>query len=192
MECEVHVDGIHLEQISEFKYLRCILNESGTEGAGCSRKVMSWRRVAGAISSLVNARGLQLECARVLHETLLVPILMYGSETMLYKEKERSKIRAVQMDNLRGLLGIRRMDRVPNAPIRELWGMKKRVGECIDESVLRWFSHVESIERDRIAKKVCVGEFTGSRAVGRPYRYCEGVFKEKRFVCQANKENGAG
>ena len=41
------------------------------------------RRVAGAIRSLVNARGLQLECARVLHETLFVPVLKYGSETMI-------------------------------------------------------------------------------------------------------------
>ena len=31
-------------------------------------------------------------------------------ETMLWKEKERSQIRDVQMDNLRGLLVIRRMD----------------------------------------------------------------------------------
>ena len=41
------------------------------------------RRVAGAIRSLVNARELQLEYARVLYETFLVPILMYDSETML-------------------------------------------------------------------------------------------------------------
>ena len=55
---------------------------------------------------------MQLECARILHETLLVLVLMYGSETMLWKEKERSRTRAVQMDNPRGLLllGIRRMD----------------------------------------------------------------------------------
>ena len=35
-------------------------------------------RVAGAIGSLVNARHLQIECARVLHEKLFVPVLMYG------------------------------------------------------------------------------------------------------------------
>ena len=29
LECEVHVDGIHLEHVSEFKYL----DESGTDGA---------------------------------------------------------------------------------------------------------------------------------------------------------------
>ena len=44
---------------------------------------------------------------------------MYGSETMLFREKERSRIRTVQMDNLRGLLGIRRKFRVPNVGIRE-------------------------------------------------------------------------
>ena len=54
----------------------------------------------------------------VLHEKLLAPV-MYGSETMLWRE-ERSKVRAVQMNNLRGLLGIRRMKLVPNAQIRGL------------------------------------------------------------------------
>ena len=49
----------------------------------------SRRRVAGAVRSLVSASDLQLECARILHETLLGPVLMYGGETMLWKEKER-------------------------------------------------------------------------------------------------------
>ena len=43
-----------------------------------------------------------------------MPVLMYGSEAMIWKEKEKSRIRAVQIDNLRGLLGIRRMDKVPH------------------------------------------------------------------------------
>ena len=85
----------------------------------------SGRRVAGAVRSLVNARRLQLESARVLHESLLVPVLTYGSETMIWREKENSRIRAVQMDNLRGLLRIRRMDKVPNARIKQLCGVTK-------------------------------------------------------------------
>ena len=59
------------------------LNEPGINGAGCSRKVASGRKVAGAIRSLVNARDLKLERAIVLRETLLVPVFMYGSETIL-------------------------------------------------------------------------------------------------------------
>ena len=41
------------------------------------------------------------------------------------------------MDNLRGLLGIRRMDKVANARIKQLCGVTKGVDEKIDEGVLR-------------------------------------------------------
>ena len=49
----------------------------------CRRKVMNGKRLAGGTRSLVNSRGLQLECARVFLESLLIPVLMYGSETMV-------------------------------------------------------------------------------------------------------------
>ena len=45
--------------------------------------------------------------------------------------------------------------------------MAKGVNERIDEVVLRWFGHVERMENDRIAKRLYVGEFVGSRSVGR-------------------------
>ena len=153
LECEVHLDGINLEHVSEFKYLGFVLHKSGTDGAECSRKVMNGKRVAGTIKSLVNSRDLQLEYARVLHETLFPPVLMYDSETMLWKEKERSRVRAVQMDSLSRLLGISRMDRVLNTRIRELWGVKKGLDERIDEGMFQWFSQVERMERDRITKE---------------------------------------
>ena len=97
LECEVCVDGIFLEHVSEFKYLGCILHESGTDETERIRTVVSGRTVEGAIRYLVNARSLQLECARVLHKSLLVPVFMYGSETMILREKERSRIWATQM-----------------------------------------------------------------------------------------------
>ena len=64
------------------------------------------QEVAGAIGYLVNARGVLLECTRVLLETLLVRFLMHGSE--------RSRIRAVHRDNLGCFMGIRRIDKVLN------------------------------------------------------------------------------
>ena len=72
----------------------------------------SGRKAAGLL-------GLQVECTSVLHEELLGTV-MYGSATMIWKGKKRSSIRAVLMNNLRGLLDIRRKDKVPNARIREM------------------------------------------------------------------------
>ena len=31
LECEIHVGGMQLEHVSEFKYLRCVLDESSTD-----------------------------------------------------------------------------------------------------------------------------------------------------------------
>ena len=81
-----------------------------------------------------------------------MPVLLYDSETMIGRKKERSKIRAVKIGNLTGLLGIRKIDSVPNARIRALCGVAKGV----DESVLRWFGHIERMEKDRIAKRLWV------------------------------------
>ena len=83
--CEVRVNMERLEQVPEFKYLRCVLNESSTDDAECRRKVASGRKFEGAIRSFVNTRGLQLECARVLQEGLLVPTLLYARETMIWR-----------------------------------------------------------------------------------------------------------
>ena len=91
----------------------------------------SGRRVAGIIRALANAKGF----ARVLQHSFLVPGLTYGSETMIWREKEKSMIRAVQMDNLRGLLGIGRSDKFLNAWIKELCGVMKCVDKWIDVGV---------------------------------------------------------
>ena len=62
------------------------------------------------------------------------------------------------MDKIRSLLSIRRMDRFPNARIRELCRMAKGMDKRIEEDVLHRFSHVERMENDRIAMRLYVGE----------------------------------
>ena len=57
-----------------------------------NRKVISGRIIGGAFRSIVNSWSLQGRC---------MPVFRYGSE------KESSMKMVVQMDNLRGLLGIR-------------------------------------------------------------------------------------
>ena len=53
------------------------------------------------------------------------------------------------MDNLIGLLSIRRTDRVPNVHIIALY----EVAKGVHESVLRWFGHIEKMDNDRMYLK---------------------------------------
>ena len=82
------------------------------------------------------------------------------------------------MDNLRGLLGTRRMDKILNTWIRELCEVRKGLDEMIDEVLLLGFSHVEKMERDRIAKRVYVGGYLGSHSMGRPWNRWIDTVKE--------------
>ena len=50
--------------------------------------------------------------------------------------------------------------------------------ERVDEGVLRWFGHVERMERNRIAKRVYVGECAGSRSVVGPRKRWIDTVKE--------------
>src|SRR5678816_2500347 len=87
---------------------------------------------------------------------------------MVWNKRYRSKVQCVQMDNLRGVLGVRRIDKMRNERIRELCGVNKGVNERINESTLRWFSHVGRMDDSRLVKRMYSGECVGNRPAWRP------------------------
>src|SRR5678815_4666944 len=99
---------------------------------------------------------------------MLLPVLLYSSETMVWNKKYRSKVQCVHIHNLRGMLGVRRIDKMRNERIRELCGVKKAVNERINESMLRWFGHVERMNDSQLVKRMYSGECVGNRPAGRP------------------------
>ena len=68
--------------------------------------------------------------------------------------------------------------------------MTKGLDERIDEDVLRWFSHVERMEKDRIAKRVYLGECAGSRSAGGPRKRWTDTMKKclKKMVQISGKQ----
>ena len=56
--------------------------------------------------------------------------------------------------------------------------MRKGLDERIDEGSLRPFGHVERMKRDRITKRVYVGESAGSCSVGKPQKRWIDTVKE--------------
>ena len=71
---------------------------------------------------------------------------------------------AVQMDNLRGLLGIRRIDEYRMQGLESYSEKQKGLMKIFSISL------IERMNYDRIAKNVYVGECVGSRVVGRPWK----------------------
>ena len=82
-------------------------------------------------------------------------VLSYGIETMIWREKERSRIRAVQMDNLRGLLGIRRIDSVLSARFRELCAVAKKWKEGLTEAFSDGLAILKGFRMIGLLKGIC-------------------------------------
>ena len=70
------------------------------------------------------------------------------------------------------------MASVENAQIWELCRVKKGLDEKTDEGILRWFSHVDRMEKNRIAKRGYVGECAGGHSVGSPRKRWIDTMKE--------------
>ena len=79
--------------------------------------------------------------------------MLYGCETCVLNVRDRKRMEAVEMNCLRNICELRRIDRVPNE-IRRMCGKNVSVSQRMDQGVLRWFGHVERMGNKRLVKRV--------------------------------------
>ena len=60
------------------------------------------------------------------------------------------------------------MDRVRNEEVRRRAGIKRELASRADETVLRWFGHVERMDEYRMVRRVLMAEVSGGQELGRP------------------------
>ena len=60
------------------------------------------------------------------------------------------------------------MDRVRNEEVCRRAGIERELASRADQSVLRWFGHVERMDEYRMARRVLMAEVSGGRVRGRP------------------------
>ena len=92
-------------------------------------------------------------------------IALYPKRSL--KVRERKRMEAMEMNCLRNICGLRRIDRVQNLDIRRRCGKKVSVSQRIDQGVLRWFGHFERMGDERMAKRVYEFDVRGVRRRGR-------------------------
>ena len=72
-----------------------------------------------AMKRMWNSRSLTVGVKRELYERIVVPTVMYGSESWGMKVEERDKLDVAEMKCLRSMCGVTRMDKVRNEVVRE-------------------------------------------------------------------------
>ena len=79
------------------------------------------------------------------------------------RSAERRKVNVLEIKCLRSLVRVSRIYRVRNEEVRRRAGIEMELASRADQSVLRWFGHVERMDDYRMARRVLMAEFSGGR-----------------------------
>ena len=73
----------------------------------------------GAMKAIVlENRGLSWKAKMQVYNAMVVPIMTYGCELWVLREKEKSRLQATEMSILRKVIGVTRMYHIRNEEIR--------------------------------------------------------------------------
>ena len=97
---------------------------------------------------------------------MVVPTLLYGSETWTFQKRHRSKIQAMEMRYLRKV-EVTRLDRVSNEDIRRRLGVKA-VLVVVDRKKKEWRKRIEGMSQERLVRRVFEEDACGRRPRGQP------------------------
>ena len=89
---------------------------------------------------------------KVVNATVM-PTLMYGCETWSLSKRQRSKIPATQMNVLRRIEGVSRLDRVRNEDVREKL-RQEGVLDMVKSRQEKWKIRMVEMSLERTTKKI--------------------------------------
>ena len=101
------------------------------------------------------------------HNITAKAALKFGSEAWVLKKREEQRLEAAQMEFLRHLLGITKLDKEKNQCIRQKMGVQNIVKE-IKQYQKKWLKHVQRTDTNRLPKQALQYKPKGRRNIGRP------------------------
>merc|ERR1712002_866144 len=166
-EVNVSVNGRRREDIGIYRYLAVDISNDSEMGEEVNHRIGEARRAWGALKDVWVKRYISREAKVGMYEGIIEPSLLYGCETRVLNVQDRRRMEAVEMNCLRNICRLRRIDRVPNVEIKRMCGKNVSVSERMDQGILRWFGHVERMGNERFVKRVYDSEVRGERRRGR-------------------------
>ena len=173
--CNIIIEGTKLEEVREFKYLGSMLCKYGSMEGEIRERAVKGRQAIGTLGRIMRGRNVSLNVKKGLRNSIVLPTLTYGSETWTWNDAQQSRVQAVEMSYLRGACGVTRWDRERNESVYERFGMSEKgigidcgVVEWVKRNTLRWFGHLERMEKGEITRRVYESEIEGPGVRGRP------------------------
>ena len=152
----VHFEGVQIDQVQDFKYLGSLVQEKKVASAAeiHSRIGQAATAFASLKWCLWKRTNITTKTKVRLFRTLILPILLYGSETWTLLKPDLNKLEVFQMRCLRQILGVSLRDRITNERIRAMCQQQPAIEEQVQQRRLRWFGHVCRMGTNRLPHRL--------------------------------------
>ena len=193
-EAVVTLDEYQLNQVTQFKYLGCITGSKGHVDEEINGRISKMSQKVGIMYRLLKYRHEPKKAKRMIHMTILRPILLHGHESWILTKKLKSNITAADMKVQRLVKGVTRSDIIRNADIYDDFKIKPII-ETIQTYQLRWFDHVMRRDEETTAKKVLDLKVKEKRHRGRRrtswIKYIDNIIKKRGTTLQEDEGRGS-
>ena len=169
-DCEVRVSDQAIEQVDVMKYLGVMLSSDGRMQKEMEARIESATRMIGGMSEAVLRKRELREGTKlkVVMATMMLSLL-YDCEAWSLTKQQKAKVQATQINVLRRIQGVSRMERIRSEHIRHHLG-QENVLDVIRRRQENWKGRLNEMNSDRVTKKVYVGEMERRRLRGRPIK----------------------
>ena len=134
------VENIEIERVEEYTYLgRIISFEQGLNKELLERKKKAWRGY-WSLKQIFKGK-MRLNSKIKILESCVIPILTYGAQTWSLTKKQAQSLQTTQRSMERSILGVKRLEKIRNATIREKTGARD-ILETIALTKFRYAGHL--------------------------------------------------
>ena len=132
------LNGAAIKHVSDFKYLGSMMASS--ENDIRKRRALAWAAF-WKLQKIWKAQAVPRVLKLKIFQTTCLPVLLYGCETWVITKSLSQYLDSYLTNCLRIILGIKRLDRVPNSELYRLTQLRP-VTQTIQEKQLRWIGHI--------------------------------------------------
>jgi hypothetical protein len=125
--------------------------------------------------NLLSSRLLSKNLKIRIYKRIILPVVLYGSETWSLTLREEHRLRVFENRVLRRIFGPKKDEmtgewrKLHNKELHDLYSSPNII-RIIKSSRIRWVGHVARMEEKRNAYTLLVGKPEGKRPLGRPRR----------------------
>ncbi|KAJ4432555.1 hypothetical protein ANN_21178 [Periplaneta americana] len=178
----IKIGNLSFEEVEKFKYLGATVTNINDTREEIKHRInmgnVCYYSVEKILSSSLLSKNLKVR----IYKTVILPVVLYGCETLTLTLREEHRLRVFENKVLRKIFGTKRDEvtgewrKLHNTELHALYSSPDIIRNIISRR-LRWAGHVARMGEFRNAYRVLVGRPEGKRPLGRPRRRWEDNIK---------------